>query len=105
MINHTTIFEGYSSASASTTTTSTSTNENNPSRHSECSQYFQAKQNNIKVLMAMSVGLTYRDGTILNDFRNDPFPKEKRSQFIPGNQFLIEVILRREKVKGWSCQG
>jgi len=79
----------------------TLTSEN---EYCECAQYFREKQNNIKVLMAMSVGLTYKDGTILNDFKKDPFPKKKLKQFIPDNQILVEEILRRKKVKGENAK-
>ena len=93
-----------STSDSSATTTSIPTNEvtiaTRECTQLDCAQYFEANQNNIKVLMAMSVGLIYKDGTILKDFKKAPFPTKKRKQFVPSNKMLIEEILRRKEAKG-----
>ena len=60
----------------------------------------QAKQNDLRVLMAMGVGLHFDDETVLSSFKDEKFPKKHRTQFIPNNKILIDEILRRKRAKG-----
>ena len=79
---------------------SSSSTHNDSSDSLGCMQYFQAKQNDLRVLMAMGVGLHFDDETVLSSFKDEKFPKKNRTQFIPNNKILIDEILRRKRVKG-----